>query len=364
MYSHRCKIAFLAGSIIVIVAALSGIIQAFGSPGIIDTHEHIEDLTRAKVLISAHETTGISKTILVPSPTETLTLNGHKSFTGYRENTDDIFDIAKEYPDKFIPFCTVNPLDSDALAYLKGCIDRGGKGIKLYNGHSYYYNIFSIPLDSPRMLPIYAFAERNEVPLLFHINITKYGQELERILAKYPALVMSVPHFMVSSIGLDRVSALFRTYPNLYTDMSFGSPEFMAAGFRRISKDPGKYANFINEFQDRILFGADMVLTEADHKDRAFVEETIRCYKDILEKRHFMCKAVSDYYNKILATNQQRYDNCKPKEGDYCKSMETKFATHKKRADEVVILNGLGLSRSVLNKVYSKNAKRFLEAKY
>ncbi|MFH0838077.1 MAG: amidohydrolase family protein, partial [Patescibacteria group bacterium] len=253
MKKHNCKGTYLIGSFIFIAIVWVACRQNSFHSSIIDTHEHVELISKADLLLKADEANSIKKTILLASPIETLTLNGHKSFTKYRENTEEIFRIAEKYPNRFLPFCTVNPLDSDALEYLQSCFKRGGKGLKLYNGHSYYYAIFGIPLDSPRMEPIYAFAERNKIPVLYHINITNYGKELERVLDAHPDMVVSVPHFMVSSIELDKVAALLDKYPNLYTDVSFGSPEFMAAGFRRISKDPGKYRNFINRFKDRIL---------------------------------------------------------------------------------------------------------------
>jgi predicted TIM-barrel fold metal-dependent hydrolase len=288
-------------------------------------------------------------------------LNGAKSFTGYRENVDSIFEIVEKYPDQFIPFCTVSPMDPDAAEYFKECIERGGKGLKLYNGHSYYYEIFSLPLDSPRMLSIYAYAERNKIPLLYHVNITKYGEELEEVLRKFPDLVVSVPHYMVSSIKLDKVTDLLDRYPNLYTDISFGSPEFMAAGFRRISKDIPKFANFINQYSDRVLFGSDMVLTGAEHKDQAYMEGVLTCYRDLLESKKFTCDYVSDYYRKALDEQKERYSSCEPKEGTYCQSLEPKIATIQERHEQTRLLNGLSLSDPVLRKIYETNPARFLK---
>jgi predicted TIM-barrel fold metal-dependent hydrolase len=362
MAKHDCKYILQVGLVALIVIIVASI-ALFSKPALtIDTHEHVESLTQAELLLAANESVQIDKTILIPSPIETLTLNGSKSFTGYRENTDEIFEIAEKHPDRFIPFCTVSPMDPDALEYLRSCVERGGKGLKLFNGHSYYYQIFGIPLDSPRMLPIYAYAERNELPILYHVNITKYGEELGRVLDKYPDLVVSVPHYMVSSIGIEKVAALLDKYPNLYTDASFGSPEFMAAGFRRISKNTKKYANFINSYQDRVLFGADMVLTNTKHKDQAFMEEVLTCYKDILEERRFTCEPVISYYETALAEHQDRYDKCKPTEGDYCQSLLKKVEAYQERLDQVTSLNGLGLSTPVLKKIYSKNPTRFLQA--
>ena len=260
------------------------------------------------------------------------------------------------------PFCTISPLEPDAFEYLKDCIERGGRGIKLYNGHSYYYDIFGLPLDSPRINPIYAYAEKNSIPLLYHINITKYVKELENVLQKYPNLVVSVPHYMVSSIGLNKVMTLLDKYPNLYTDISFGSPEYMAAGFRRISKNPEKYRLFFNDYSDRILFGTDMVLTSSEEKDFSFMDETIACYKDLLEKEKFECNPVTQYYEKEYKDNERRYEPCEPKEGAFCESIKEKTETARQRYEEVLKLSGLGLKPAVLQRIYQKNPVRFLKA--
>ena len=360
MQKHQCKIIYAAGIIVVMMALLSLISKVTAPQMLVDTHEHIESFEKAQMLMEASEKTGVKKTVLVASPIETLSLNGSKSFTGYKENMDEIFRIADTYPKKFIPFCTVSPMDPGVMEYLQECLNRGAKGLKLYNGHSYYHDIFGLPLDSPRMMPVYAFAERNQMPILFHVNIVKYQNELETVLKKNPGLLVSIPHFMVSSVDISKVEDLMDRYPNLYTDISFGSTEFLAAGFRRISKDPGKYAGFINDYQDRVLFGADMVLTGAQEKDVMFMEERINCYKDLLQKRKFSCGPVVSFYEGKLNAYQESYDNCKPKEGAYCESIKSKLEVYQKRFDESVKLNGLGLSNSVLKKIYEDNAMRYL----
>jgi predicted TIM-barrel fold metal-dependent hydrolase len=336
--------------------------KAYSTIKIIDTHEHIETLNKARILDQVNRELDIEKTILLVSPIETITLNGSKSFTRYRENADEILKIAEEFPGRFLPFCTVSPADTDALEYIKSCIERGGKGIKLYNGHSYYYEVFNLPLDTPRMMPIYAYAERNNIPVLYHINISKYKEELENILQKHPNLVMNVPHFMVSSIKIDRVKELFDKYPNLYTDISFGSPQFLAAGFRRISNNPQKYIDFINEYPDRVLFGSDMVITETEWKDADFMRKTLQCYRDILEKKKFICKPVSEYYKKEADKFTESAKNCEPKEGDFCKSREEKMNSRTKWYKQTKTLNGLGLPDEILQKIYQENPLRFLNA--
>ncbi|MBN2087742.1 amidohydrolase family protein [Candidatus Peregrinibacteria bacterium] len=349
------------GAIIGICIALL-IFKNIGSPSInaIDTHEHIETLNKAEILKIANKNSSIEKTILLPSPIETITLNGNNSFTDYRKNVDEILAIAQKYPDKFIPLCTISPLDPDALEYFDDCIKRGGKGLKLYNGHSYYYEVFKQPLDSARMMPIYAYAERNKIPILYHINITKYGSELENILNKYPDLVISIPHFMVSSINIQQVEEMFDKYPNLYTDVSFGSPQFMAAGLRRISNNSQKYTDFINKFPDRILFGTDMVITEVGSKDLEFMEKTLQCYRDMLEKESYICKRANEYYKNEAEKYIKIADDCKPQEGKYCKSQNEKADSFYGWYTETKRLKGLNLSNKVLKKIYQENPLRFL----
>lgn len=362
MVRHRCRTIYTGVLLFLLLIFLVSSLKASKPSYVFDTHEHVQSLAQAEMLLEADKAAGIQKTFLLPTPIETLTLNGSKSFTGYKENTTELFKIAEKYPDHFIPLCTVSPADPSAAEYLADCVKKGGKALKLYNGHSYYHEVFGMALDSPRMMPIYSFAEKNRLPLLYHINIINFGTELENIMKAYPNLVISIPHFMVSSENLDRVTELLDKYPSMYTDISFGSPEFMAAGFRRISKEPGKYVEFFDEYQDRILFGTDMVLTDNASKDEAYMEEILTCYKDLLEKRRFSCGAVSSFYEQALMESKKSLENCEPKEGNYCLSLEKKVGVFQQRLDDVTGLNGLGLTDSILSKVYWQNAKRFLEA--
>ena len=48
------------------------------------------------------------------------------------------------------------------------------------------------------------------------------------------------------------VPRLFRRYPNLYGDLSAGS------GCNALARDRAHAARFLNEFQDRLLFGTDL----------------------------------------------------------------------------------------------------------
>jgi predicted TIM-barrel fold metal-dependent hydrolase len=334
--------------------------RAHSIQGIIDVHEHIQNLAKAEELLRAMDRVGIDRLVLLPSPIETLTLNGNSTFTDYRPNVDEVLRIAEAHPDRFVPFCTVSPQDEDALEYFRDCHQRGGKGLKLYNGHSFFYETFGTTLDSPRMMPIYAYAERNHLPVLFHVNAINYGDELRRVLDAFPDLVVNVPHFMVSSTNLSVVEDFLNTYPNLYIDVSFGHTPYMSAGLRRISRNTEGFRQFFESYQDRILFGTDMVLTDLEKKDQTYMEEVLNCYRNILERKTFSCGIVSDYYQENFEANLDAYERCKAPSGDFCQSKKEKADSFGRWYEETRVLNGLNLPNRILKKVYVENAENWL----
>ena len=329
---------------------------------IIDTHEHIQSVNQADDLVSAMNAAGVKKTILAPSPIETLTLNGNQTFTEYQDNVNEILKITEKYPDRFIPFCTISPLDPNAADILKDCHERGGVGLKLYNGHSYYYDNFGMPLDSPVMDPIYEYAEKEKMPVLYHVNAEQYGDELERVLAKYPNMAVSIPHYMVTGLDFAKIEHILDTYPNTYTDISFGNDPFLAEGFMMISGNVKKYQDFFAKYQDRILFGADMVLTDNAKKDMGYIKSVIDCYKNILEKKTFSCPISTNYYKTAYLDFFRSLLSCNPKVGKFCQLKKEKYKSAHKTLIKARRLNGLSLDAGILKKIYSENPMKFLNA--
>ena len=358
---HRTHFIALAVALLIGLALLFSFARkAHSTLSIIDTHEHIESLARAEDLLMAMDTVGIERTVLIPSPIETLKMIGNGEFTHYRPNVDEILAITTKHSGRFVPFCTLSPTDADALDYLKDCVKRGGQGLKLYNGHSLFYKGFGMALDAPAMEPIYAYAEKARLPLLYHANLDGYGEELKRILTRHPDLVVSVPHFMVSSNKLSRVSDWMDQFPNLYTDISFGFEPYMATGFRNIGKNTKGFRDFILAHQDRILFGADMVLTDIERKDTPYMEAMLGCYKALLEERSFHCEPITSTLTKSAETIEKQAGRCKPQSGKYCQSKAKQAAEARQRAKDSKKLKGLNLPAETLELIYSKNAEQFL----
>jgi predicted TIM-barrel fold metal-dependent hydrolase len=237
---------------------------------------------------------GIAHTILVGSPKETLV--GKGGFVDYDENNARILTIQTTYPNRFSAFVTINPRDPDKLRKLDGYLRAGAKGLKLYSGHS---NFYDLPLTDASMEPLYAYLERRRLPVLWHVNLAKFGGEFEAVLARHPRLLVILPHLGLSSIKLERLESLLDRYPNLSTDLSFGYDPFLITALKRISRHPSKYRDFISRHRDRILFGTDMVVTKHKRKTTDWLADVMRCYRQMLEAQQYRCALVTEELNGL-----------------------------------------------------------------
>ncbi len=216
---------------------------------------------------------GVTKAVILPivSPESQHTI----------QSVGEAVAIAEKYPDFFIPFMNVDPrqltnnADAD-LSYLMNYYkDRGCKGVGEITA--------SIPFDHPMMQNLFKHAEACELPILFHIAPKEgdfYGivdhlglPLLEGALRKFPNLTIighsqpfwaeisgdlkeeernSYPKGKVAEGGA--IPRLLRDYPNLYADLSPAA----GSGYNAISRDPEFGYAFMEEFQDRLLFGTDI----------------------------------------------------------------------------------------------------------
>jgi predicted TIM-barrel fold metal-dependent hydrolase len=292
------KIKILLIAMIGVILVIAGIIFSSKSTshGYINMHEHLQNMEDVEVLFEINEELGIEKTVLVGSSDATIYL--HPEFQNYDENNEELLKIKKAYPDKFEVFCTIYWHDPDQVSKVEQCYERGAKGIKLYNGHSSFYEI---PLDDPVMLPVYKYIEDNGMIILFHVNSNKYLDEFERVLQKFPNMKTVCPHFCLISRKLNTLSGLMDNYPNLHIDMSFGAIEFTAAGFNRFSSNPERFAQFIDQYQDRVFFGTDQVVTNTKtqkHSDE--LAHVFEGYLRMLDSKEFHLKTTwQDEYDEV-----------------------------------------------------------------
>ena len=299
---------------------------------IINAHEHLQNEESLITLRKVMEDCQIKKMVLLGTSDFTFFLDPKYGFNGYEENNEFIVGLSQKYPNEFAALVTLDPRDEHKIEKIKKYIKAGASGIKLYNGHGSFYDLFfDSSLITPDMLEVYSYCEQEHIPILYHINIGRFTTEFEHILKEYPQLTIVAPHFMLSTSNVTRLKYFMKEYPKLYLDISFGHPDFLVEGFDRISNNYRIFQEFIDIYQDRITYGTDLVITSYKAKNRACIDDIHLAYMNLLEK---------DEYNLPLNIYNLMSKNAR------------------KNVDTSRIFRGLNLDDKILKKVYHDNAEK------
>jgi hypothetical protein len=237
----------------------------------IDVHTHVgtiwngnKELTPS-LLVKWMDDHDVDKAIVLP-----LTSPESSSFLCL---TEGALQAAKEFPDRLIPFCSIDPRTSVVggvrgfESIIRRYVDLGAKG---FGEHK-----VGLDFDDPLMMQIYEVCEKVGIPLLFHMDTIR-GKDapglprLAHALATFPKLAfighgpgwwasisgnakssdfMSSPPRPVTPGGA--IDRLMDTYPNLWGDLSAGS------GAQAINRDRTFGRQFLIRRQNRLLFGTD-----------------------------------------------------------------------------------------------------------
>ncbi len=221
-------------------------------------------------LLEIYDRIGVERAILLPC------VNPECAY-GIQAN-EDILEIAQDNP-RFIPFCNIDPrfLNNSYTSHMNEMVkyykNKGCKGIGEVCAN--------LPFLDPLVQNLFRAAEANDMPLIFHIAPQigeNYGlfdnpglPQLEKCLKRFPGLKFfghsqafwaeigtldkdfdryGYPDYPVRQEGV--VPGLMREYPNLYGDLSAGS------GCNALKRDREYAIKFLNEFQDRLMFGTDI----------------------------------------------------------------------------------------------------------
>jgi predicted TIM-barrel fold metal-dependent hydrolase len=211
------------------------------------------------------------------------------------QSNEDILDVCTAFPDKFIPFCNLDPRyhhntpEADFTPVLEHYQQMGCKGVGEMCASLWW--------DDPRMLNMLGHIEKAGLPLLFHVGqeAGTYGvadepglPRLELVLRRFPKLQF-VGHSMAiwSAISGDttaenwlgyptgpvtpggRLVELLRRYDNLWCDISAGS------GNNGLTRDPEFGTGFMEEFQDRIVWGSDLCWPEQEVPQTATLNKAL-----------------------------------------------------------------------------------------
>lgn len=231
---------------------------------IVNAHESVESVAEIIKLQTTMSTLGMQKTVLHGIPKDLLYFEGEGiDLSDVDENNEAIKKAVQEFPEQFAYFCAIDPSDPLRNAAVEDCVADGAVGVKLYNGYSYAHQT---AIDDAKLNDFYALLSEKGLLLMLPVNTSEYETELRNMLTLNTDLTVICPHFCLSSKDLIRLSALMTEFPNLYVDTSFGHIDFAKEGFRTISDNRDDYVDFFENFQDRILFGTDAVVTSYEEK--------------------------------------------------------------------------------------------------
>jgi predicted TIM-barrel fold metal-dependent hydrolase len=301
---------------------------------IINTHEHLLKARHLPNYLQAARRIGVAQTVIVTSTRFTLYGKGEKTYPSMAKNWLNVRKAMRDYPGEIIAFATVDPDDPDKLAHLKQMVAEGAVGVKLYSGHS---NLYDKPLNDPSMDEIYKYLEETQLPMNWHINLGKFWKDFEDVMTRYPKLNVMIPHYGVAFWRyqrLENLSRLMRKFPTVLVDTSLGTRDILIDGMYVMAKDEpyAAFEKFFDEFQDRIVYGSDSVITGNKEKTASWYYSVLAATMDHLEEETFtfpLAEAYSTYF--------------------------------KKGRDPTGRIKGFHLSDAVLEKIYVTNAKTWLE---
>lgn len=180
------------------------------------------------------------------------------------------------YPDRFVGFAYVDPRRPDYMERLRHSIEElKFKGVKfgpIYNG---------VGLDDPRMQPVYAYCQANDVPLTMHMGTTfppktriDFGRPLhvDPVALAYPDLKIIMAH--MGHPWTAEAAVIVRKNPNVYGEIT------------GLCYRPWIFQKCLAEIQDysiadKVFFGTDFPFSTFDEA----VDGLLACSQECEEAR-------------------------------------------------------------------------------
>ena len=249
---------------------------------VIDMHNHLRRLENTSRYLEEMDKAGVWICV---------GLDGHSAKDGYKEHLRVSHGVSRElFYIYFSPdFSKIDEPDfgRKEAQRLEEAVHNGIRGLKIFKSLGLTIRDKSgklVPVDDPRIDPIWAKCGELGIPVMIHVTDPKafhagpvdqfnerydeladhpdwsfYGDEwpskdeiLEqrnRMMARHPNTIFIGAHVGNLPEELGRVSIWLEQYPNFYVDIS--------ARISELGRQPYTARKFMIKYQDRILFGTD-----------------------------------------------------------------------------------------------------------
>ena len=268
---------------------------------IIDSHVHLENHNPKKAVEMADHF-GYEKFALMGTPCQGDPLNTLESLLAKRAAPGRIYTFGgMVYTPGFAPS------GRDHEKQLELMLDAGCDGWKLLESKPSTYRELKTPLDGDVFDRAFALAERENVPVTWHAGdpatfwdaktapafAVKYNwlcvgegfpslaelyTQVENVFARYPKLRASMAHLYFTSDDRAHAERMLDAYEHFWLDLTPGSEMYSA-----FLADREGWRAFFERYQDKLVFGTDMVDAEDDvvfGSQDAIVEFVMRTLTD------------------------------------------------------------------------------------
>lgn len=180
------------------------------------------------------------------------------------------------------------PTADDHEKQLQLMLEAGCDGWKILESKPSVYRRLQLPLDGEVFSKAFAFAEANDVPLTWHAGdpatfwsldtapafaiennwtcvgegfptLEKIYSEVENVMARHPRLSVAMAHLYFTSDDRPHAERMLDAYENFWLDLTPGSEMYYA-----FHEDVPGWRAFFEKYQDKLVFGTDMVDSEGD----------------------------------------------------------------------------------------------------
>jgi uncharacterized protein len=249
---------------------------------VIDIHNHLRDLSKAEHYLEEMDKAGVWKCVSLDGASE-------KDF--YREHLKVSHKVSEDRLLVFFrpDFSKIDEPDfgKNEARKFEEAVKMGVRGLKISKALGLTYKDKSgkfVPVDDPRIDPIWAKCGELGIPVMIHVSDPKafhagpvdmynerydelahhpswsfYGSEFpskneileqrNRVIARHPNTIFIGAHMGNLPEELGRVSMWLEQYPNFYVDIN--------ARISELGRQPYTARKFMIKHQDRILFGTD-----------------------------------------------------------------------------------------------------------